>query len=329
MAEAIFLALDVSNSKTLVGLCSADGRVLQTKRLVRTSDEAEGYCREIRELVRELRQEFPEAFGRVQACGVAFGGPVDREGRILSMHVPGWEGVALGERIAEWTARPVWVENDARCGALGEWTFGAGRGCTDLVFMTHSTGMGGGIISGGRLLRGARGLAGELGHFPVRPEGPPCGCGGRGCLEVLCSGLAIARRAGEALAASPEAAPILARYARPDGTLPGAREVFLAAAAGDAVAAQVLQEVIADLGRGLAGIFNALDPQRILLGGGVPLAGEALFRPLRQAMQPYVMASRRRDFDVRPAALGEYAVLLGAAVVARQRGGEVAENQRI
>lgn len=319
MADEIFFALDVSNSKTLLGFCSADGRVLHTQCLVRTCGEAEGYCREIREAVRGLQQEFPQAFRQVRACGVAFGGPIDRQGRLLSMHVPGWEGISLEEQVAEWTGRPVCLENDARCGALGEWTFGAGKGYTDLIFMTHSTGMGGGIISGGRLLRGARGLAGELGHFPVQPGGPPCGCGGRGCLEVLCSGTAIARRAGEALAAAPGAAPALARYARPDGTLPGAREVFLAAAAGDPVAVQVLQEVIADLGRGLAGIFNALDPQLILLGGGVSLAGDALFLPLRRAMQPYVMASRRHDVKVQPASLGELAVLLGAAAAARER----------
>jgi glucokinase len=253
---------------------------------------------------------------------------VDQAGYILSMHVPGWENVPLAEQVAEWTGLPVGLENDANCGALGEWRWGVAQGCTDLIFMTHSTGMGGGIISGGRLLRGARGLAGELGHLPLRPEGPPCGCGGRGCLEVLCSGKAIARRAQEALEESMHQS-ILAQFLRPDGSLPGAKEVFAAAVAGDAVAARVLEEVIADLGRGLAGIFNAFDPQLILLGGGVPLAGDALFRPLREAMRPYVMASRREDFDVRPASLGEHAVLLGAAVVAEQKGTEVAENPQI
>jgi glucokinase len=232
--------------------------------------------------------------------GVSFGGPVDNEGRVLSIHVAGWGGL---DPVADLRARlglPVRIENDANCGALGETRFGRWGTVHTLVFLTCSTGIGGGIVSAGRLFKGSHGVAGELGHICLDPAGPPCPCGRRGCLEALCSGTAMARRAAEATGRE----------------FPGAKEVFAAAAAGDAVCQAVLEAVFADFGRGLAAIHQAFDPDLIVIGGGVSLAGAALTGPLTAAARAAVMAGRGELVRVEAAALGLCSQLYGAAALA-------------
>lgn len=253
---------------------------------------------------------------RPAAVGVSFGGPV-REGVVLlSHHVPGWEDFPLAEWLRGRLGAPAVVENDANAAALGEWRHGAGRGTRCFLYVTVSTGIGGGIVIHGEIYRGADGLAGEIGHMVVDPGGPRCTCGRRGCLEALASGPAIAARARELLASrrrSGEGRALLGLVGG-DPSRISAREVALAAARGDPLASEVLREAGEALGFGIAQAITLLNPERIALGGGVIKAGEPFLRSVREAAERYAFPGARVDIAV--AELGDDAPLWGAAALA-------------
>jgi len=225
--------------------------------------------------------------------GVSFGGPVDREGKVISVHVPGWSGIDVAGGLSERLGLPARVENDANCGALGEYWYGHWGRVHTLVFMTCSTGIGSGIVSDGRLFKGARGLAGEVGHNTVNPSGRPCVCGSIGCLERQCSGTAMAERSG----------------------LPNAKALFDAAEAGDEAASAVLGAVFEDYGRGIAAVQHAYDPDLITIGGGVSLAGARLTEPVAAQARRWLMRERREHLRLEVASLGLHSQLHGAATL--------------
>lgn len=242
-------------------------------------------------------------------AALAAPGPLDpRSGVLLRPpNLRGWPAEApIGAALSERLGAPVVVDNDANVAALGEWRASAGRGVDDLVYFTVSTGIGGGIIVGGRLLHGVHGYAGELGHLMIEADGPPCLCGGRGCLETLASGTAIARLARERLAAGEPS------RLTPDAT---AADVFAAAAAGDRLAASVVERAMWRLGIGVVNALHLFDPALVILGGGVTNAGRLVFDPVERAVARLAMPAFRQTPVVR-AALGDDAGLYGAAVLA-------------
>jgi glucokinase len=236
----------------------------------------------------------------LSGIGVSFGGPVEADGRTvrLSMHVPGWEAAPLAERLEATFAAPVVVANDADAAALAEYRYGAGRGVRHMLYLTVSTGIGGGVIIDGRLHRGERAWAGEVGHMVLDPNGPACPCGRNGCLEALASGLSIARAMRERLGAAAQKMT--------------ARDVALAVAAGDAVARDVWNSAMNWLGVGIASAANLLNPGCVVIGGGLTRAGELLFAPVRQ-----IVAQRALDqrLVVLPAALGDDVGIIGGAAL--------------
>ncbi len=239
------------------------------------------------------------------AIGVSFGGPVDvTTGTVrLSHHVPGWENIPLRDQLQREFGAPVWIDNDANVAALGEWTFGAGQGCTTMLYVTVSTGIGGGWVLNGEIYRGADGLAGEIGHVVVRPDGAACVCGKRGCLEVEASGPAIARRLRERL---------------PAGATDDITAEFVARRAqqGDPLAQEVMDQAAQILGEGLGIALNLMNPQRIVLGGGVTKSGERYWSIVRETARAYALLPAVR-VDIRPAALGDDAPLWGAVALAQ------------
>jgi glucokinase len=281
----MILALDFGGTKLAAGLVDAAGAVVAERRCPSPPDAGGGYAAMLA-MARELLAEAP---ARPAACGVSFGGLVAADGRTvrLSMHVAGWEQAPLAAWVERDLGLPCAVANDADAAALGEQRFGAGRGAALLLYLTVSTGVGGGVVAGGQLFRGAHALAGEVGHQCLDPHGPPCPCGRNGCLEALASGRAIARAAG-----------------MPDA---------LAAAAGDPAARQAWDTAMGWLGIGVANAANILNPDRVVIGGGVAGAGELLLGPVRA-----VAAARCLDPDLRVelAALGPRTGLAGAAAVA-------------
>lgn len=244
--------------------------------------------------------------------GVAAPGPVDQvTGTIYSPpNLPGWGDVPLAQILSQRTRLPVVLGNDANLAALGEHTFGAGVGRSEMIYLTISTGIGGGIITHNHLLLGQRGLASELGHMLVVPDGPQCSCGLRGHLEALGSGPAIARRmAGLLRAGFPSSVQVV------DGVV-STEQIVLVARKGDALSRRVLEEAGTFIGMGIATLVHTFAPQRFVIGGGVSNAGDLLLEPMRRAANERVLGAYRGSYDIVLAALGDDAGLLGAAALA-------------
>ena len=218
--------------------------------------------------------------------------------------------------MAESTGRPVYLENDANVAALAENRLGAGRGAKNMMYITVSTGIGSGLILGGKLYVGATGAAGELGHVTMLPDGPLCGCGNRGCLESLASGTAIARRARE-IAVRPGGEGIL-KAARGDIAAIDASLVASAAVAGDASAAAIMRDAFEYLGIAVANVVNLLNLDMVVIGGGVARVGDILFDTVRRLVRLRSFACMARDVAIVPASLGADAGALGAACYAAE-----------
>jgi glucokinase len=250
--------------------------------------------------------------------GIGSPGPLDPDnGTILATpNMPGWNDVPICARLAEHFSCPVVLDNDANLAALGEWQHGAAVGANNMLYLTISTGIGGGAIVDGKLLRGAKGLAGELGHMLVGSEGAVCGCGQSGHLEALASGPAIARMAQERLETGEGS--ILAEMMEDSEPLT-AHDVGKAARRGDRLAREVVREAGMYIGRHLANLAHAFNPEVIVLGGGVSRIGELFFTPIEQAMEENVMhPSFIEGTRLLPAKLGDDAGLVGAMIIANQ-----------
>jgi glucokinase len=222
----------------------------------------------------------------------------------------------LREILSQEFGLPVYVNNDANVAALAEQRFGAGRGCSDIVYLTISTGIGGGIISGGQLLLGAHGLAGEPGHTTVEPAGPRCNCGNVGCLEVMAAGPAIARHALNLMQQGHHSTLWVAVQGGMELT---AEMVGRAAQEGDDVALQAIARAAHYLGIGVLNLIHIFDPDRVILGGGVSKLGSLLFDPVRAWVREHAMTALQRETPVVPAALGDQVGLLGAVAWAMDR----------
>lgn len=259
------------------------------------------------EAIRDLTGPAPAPGLRVS---VAAPGPLDPDSGVIfdAPNLPGWKNVPLRAHLEEKLGWVVRVGNDANLAALGEWRYGAGQGVDHLVYLTISTGIGGGVIIGGRLLTGATGLAGELGHFPVRPGGPICSCGKAGHLEAVASGTAIARRARELMQTGEKTTIQEAA---------DSESVASAAHQGDPLARRVLNEAGEALGLALVGFVHVFNPQRIILGGGVVRSGDVFLEPARRVLRTEIMnPAFLEGLEVVTAALGDDSGLMGALVLA-------------
>lgn len=307
------LALDYGGTKHTVALAAPGERRWREVRRVFSPPGADA-----RYDIETMHSLAHEVLGEIRpaAIGVSFGGPVDAAAGVvrLSHHVPGWENTPLREMLESEFGAPVSIDNDANVAALGEHRFGAGQGYDSLLYITVSTGVGGGWVLDGKIWHGAEGMAGEIGHTVVDPAGPSCTCGKQGCLERLASGLYIAQRAREWLASQPDRGQVLRRLIDNDLTAVTAQTVSQAAAQGDELAWQVLEVSARALGIGIGNAANLINPQRFILGGGVTKAGERYWQTVRRVARETAMPEVH--FDVVPAALGDDAPLWGAIVLA-------------
>lgn len=266
-------------------------------------------------VVRALRADLSGEPGPV---GVGFPGMVDFGGVLrFAPHL----GAAAGADIRTLVSRrldgePVQVANDANCTAFGELALGAARGFEDVLVVTLGTGIGGALVMGGRIVTGAHGFSGEIGHMVVDPNGPPCPCGKRGCWERYASGGGLARLAREAALAGTLEAAVALTGGDPEAVR--GEHVTSAAASGDPGARRVVEELGWWLGLGLANLVAVLDPEVVVIGGGLARVGDVLLDPARAALAALVEGgSVRPPVPVRPAALGEHAGAIGAALAAR------------
>ena len=306
----MILAIDIGGSQFGLALAAPDGRIIKHIRH-QTNDRADKRIDRIIAESKTLISQSP-----VSACGIGFGGPVnfDAQRIVNSTHVAGWDDCPLPEIVQQHLGLPAIIDNDANVGALGEFTFGAGKNSRHVIYYTISTGIGGGIIINGEIYRGGNGYAGELGHVPILRDGPKCDCGNRGCLEALCSGTAIGRRATAAVKKHPRKGIAIARTANPIT----AKTLFDTARSGDPYAKALVNEICTDLGQGLAMAVNAFAPDVIVIGGGVSNAGRVLFEPLRRETRRFLMPVHHPHLKIAPAKLKSRSVLLGAVALTKQ-----------
>lgn len=311
------LALDLGGTHLRTAVVTPDGRIHQ-RRMTRTPLAAGGdaiVATALAELTAVRDAWLAEGNPAPDAVGISAPGPLDpRTGTIVDPPNMGdtFRGLSLGPRLADPLGIPFALERDTNVAILGETAFGASRGLQDVVYLTVSTGVGGAVITGGRLLAGPDGVAGELGHLSVAWDGPVCGCGGVGHLERLTSGSGMARSAREALAAG-EAAPELARLAA--ALHPGLLEavhVDQAATAGDPVARAIVARAVGAFAAAMVSIVDIFDPDRVVVGGGITMAwGDRLLGPAREAVASTAFRLQARRVRIVPAELGDDVGLIG------------------
>jgi glucokinase len=268
----------------------------------------------LNQLAARCRDLLTQTDAPVKACGLSFGGPVDfRRQCVTSVHSSGWRDFELGKWMEQTLGIPCRLDNDANAGALGEYYYGAGHGAKSMVYVTISTGIGSGIIQEGKLLRGKDCMAGEIGHIPVSDSGARCSCGGRGCLESFCSGGAIEARARELAERRPEHVGRMVELS--GGSEITAKGLMQAAAEGDPAANHILRETTRWLARGLLMIIRILNPDVIVLGGGVAQAGMILLDTLHTFLDELASPTIPYTTQIVTATLGNYSALYGAAAI--------------
>lgn len=300
------LAIDVGGTKLAAALVGADG-VPRTERRTATARGPDASAEALFGALRGLLATVLSAAGRpvLAGVGVGCGGPMTwPAGEVSPVNIPGWRGFPLRARLAaEFPGVPVRLHNDAVCTAAAEHWRGAGRGAPNILGMVVSTGIGGGLVLAGRVVDGATGNAGHIGHVVADPAGPPCPCGSRGCLEVVSSGTAVARWAAD-------------QGWRPaPGGGASARDLAASAGAGDPLARAAFDRAGRLLGYCIAAAVTLLDVSVVAIGGGLAGAGDLLFTPLQAAYAAWAHLPHARAARVVPAALGPHAGLVGAAAL--------------
>ncbi len=308
------IGVDIGGTKIAAGVVDEEGTILDTC-TVSTPPTPEGVIDAIADAVRAVRTGH-----EIEAVGIGAAGYVDdKRATVLFAPNINWRHETLKDKVELRVDLPVVVENDANAAAWGEYRFGAGQGHDDVVCITLGTGLGGGIIIGGRLHRGRFGVAGEFGHLRVVPDGLLCGCGSQGCWEQYASGRALVRYARQRAAATPEAAAILLGLGdgRPEGI--EGKHISEAARQGDAVAVDSFRELARWAGAGLADLASLFDPSAFIVGGGVSDEGDLVLEPIRKSFRRWLVGGQWRPHaQVLAAQLGGKAGLVGAADLARQ-----------
>lgn len=310
---AYFAGVDIGGTKIAVGIGNTEGKILHemrfpTEEVPRGEDGLNRIADAVKSLCAEEKNPGPQIrFEEIAAVGIGSPGPLNRGTLLKTANLPGWEGINLASGLQTRLEIPCRVENDATAAGMGEWMFGAGRGTSHMAYVTVSTGIGSGIITNSQLYSGGRGNAGELGHLVLIPDGPPCHCGQQGCLETLASGTALARIATERRSES----PFLQQHQELD-----APTVFAGAKAGDTVCQTIIEDMTRYLGQGLSFLVNLLNPERIVLGGGVMVNGDLLLPRIQQYTEQYSMPALYRTTEIVLAGLGQDSGLVGALAVA-------------
>jgi len=315
--EDLFIGIDLGGTKIITALVDKTGRIIS--RDYRQTEAAKGLDAVVARMI-DAASEVMNGGGvvsaQISAVGVAAPGPIDAKSGVVTTppNLPGWTDVPLRQLIQDGLGLPTALENDANAAALAEHRFGAGQGTEHMIYVTASTGIGGGFILNGELYGGATGAAGEIGHMTILPQGPHCGCGNRGCLEALASGTAIAREARERVKCG--IPTLIADLAKGDLKHISAKLVAQAAGQGDIEAQEILDEAMTYLGVGMANLVNLFNPELIVIGGGLTNMGARIFDPVRSIIQRRAFRAAAQVVRVVPAQLGDDVGVLGAAAVA-------------
>lgn len=309
------VGVDLGGTKIFTALATVDGEVRSEVKVPTLA--AEGYERvlgRIAETVAEVKR-LAGFSGKPLRIGLGAPGPLDvKQGVVHVAPNLGWRNVPLKADLEQLTGVPVFLENDANLAAWGEFVYGAGKEARDLVYVTVSTGIGGGLIFSGKIYRGTSYGAGEIGHITVCPDGPECHCGNRGCLEALASGTAVAREAKLLIARGAGQAILSLADNQPEAVT--ARTVSLAATQGDAEAQQLLDSAARWLGIGLAAVLNLLNPEMLVLGGGMMNSASLFWDTLDDEVRRRALPSAFQAARLVTASLGGRSGVLGAVAYA-------------
>ena len=308
------IGVDVGGTNVKIALVDKEGSIVYSNTTpTRTEMGYEYTISNIKQAIIDLMKETKTDKTTIEGIGFGFPGQIDCDAGVVrvSPNIPGWVNVPIAKIIEKEFGIPTKVDNDVRCAALGELAFGAGKGCKNLICITVGTGIGSGLIINGKLVRGADNAAGEIGHIKLQMhDGPICGCGDSGCLEAFASGPSIVAMAQEYILggkstkyrelANPEITPYV---------------VAEAAKQGDKVAQKIFERMGKYIGIGLASVVNLLNPEKIVIGGGVADAGDILFTPLTNTLKKRAMPIQAKSVSVVPAQLGNAAGVIGASLL--------------
>jgi glucokinase len=312
------VGIDLGGTNIVVGTVAEDGSELHGLVSEPTLPE-QGSDAVVARIVKLARSSLAHAGDRaVSGVGIGSPGPLDtKRGLVLLTPNLGWTNFPLRDRVADALGLPATLDNDANCAVFGEWWRGAARGANHVVGLTIGTGIGGGIVLNGEIYHGASDIAGEIGHMTIDSTGRRCKCGNYGCLEAYASGPAIAARAVEGVEAGADTS--LPEYVRGDLTKITAQVVYEAAHDGDEYAREVVHETAKVLGAGVANIINIFNPEVVVICGGVTLAGDQLFVPLRSEVKRRAFKPAANACRIVPGELTGTAGVYGAAAVFMRR----------
>jgi glucokinase len=318
-SEKPVVAVDIGGTKITSAVITHEGKMLS--RVYRLTLAQEGPQKVINHMVNAVQLSLRKAglkLSAISGVGIAAAAIMDIGRGLVSdaPNLPGWHNIALRERLSDLLGKPVFLLNDASAAALGEHRVGAGRGLHNLIYITVSTGIGGGLIINGQLYNGTDGCAAEIGHMIVLIGGPACKCGQCGCFEAMASGTAIARMAMERLAAGGKSCLAELTHGKMEDVT--AELVAEAARRGDGLALSVINEAARYLGIGMANLVNIINPEMIIIGGGVSKMGSMLFRPARKSMKEHAFKLPARTVRVVRPRLGMDAGLMGAAIYTQE-----------
>ena len=309
------IGVDIGGTNIKIALVDFEGKIIYSNTTpTRAEMGFEAGVANIKQAIKDLMQETNESAKTIEAIGFGLPGQIDyKAGMVKSLpNIPGWINIPLGKLIEDEFQIPTKLDNDVRCAALGELNFGAGKGCENLICITIGTGIGSGIVLNGKLVRGASNAAGEIGHIKMTLEkGPLCGCGDHGCFEAYASGPSIVTMAKEFISGGKSA-----KYKEmaTDGIITP-YIVAQAALQGDAVSLQIFKQIGEIIGVGLSSVINLLNPEKIIIGGGVADAGEILLEPIRKTIEDRTMPIQKEAVKVVPAQLANAAGVIGASLL--------------
>lgn len=311
------IGIDVGGTNVKIALVDEKGKIIYSNSVPTYAKMGYEYTvNNIKQAIRDLMKETNTTEKNIEGIGFDFPGQVDCKTGIVKLapNIPGWVNVPIAQMIEEEFHIPTRIDNDVRCAALGELKFGAGKGCENFVCITVGTGIGSGLVINGKVVRGASNAAGEIGHIKLQmTNGPICGCGDTGCLEAFASGPSIVAMAQDYIKGGKSTK--FREMAAAEGGEITPYMVAKAAEEGDPVAKRIFEIVGEYIGIGLTSVINLLNPEKVIIGGGVAEAGELLLEPIRRTVKERAMVVAGEAVEIVPAQLGNSAGVIGASML--------------
>lgn len=312
-----YIGIDLGGTNIAVGLVNEEGRIIaKTETPTLASRPYQELIKDMATCAKKVMEEAKITEDELHSIGVGIPGVADKDGMVIFCTNLGWRNVPLRAELQQYINKPVYMDNDATVAGWAEYQAGVSRGTDSSVFMTLGTGLGGGIVMNGKIWAGAHGAGSELGHLVIEVDGVPCTCGKRGCAERYCSATAIIRMAREACADAPNC--LIMRAVEGDMDKINAKVVFDAAKEGDSVAMQVFNRFVKYLAIAINNVISFIDPDMIILGGGVSRAGDFLLDAVKAALPEYLFYPTLKQPELRIASLGNDAGIIGAALLGKE-----------